>query len=133
MTTTDTAAALAALRDAWIDIVAADAHACEAIENLDGARRARAEELHSKLADAYVHCRRLTVICEGDLDPPGAAITTSPGKRRALDSPRTPPSASHLTPTGWRADCFVLQPKPLCATPFIHVPVRLPTSVQTHA
>lgn len=40
MTTThDTAAALSALRDCWADIVAADVHACAAMEQLIGARR----------------------------------------------------------------------------------------------
>jgi hypothetical protein len=70
-TTPDTAAALASLRDCWADLVAADAHAVAAIENLTGARRARAEELHELLADVYVHCRRLTMIVEGDLRAEG--------------------------------------------------------------
>jgi hypothetical protein len=69
--TPDTAAALTSLRDAWADIVAADVHACAAMEQLTGARRARAEELHEQLANSYVHCRRLTMIVTGDLRADG--------------------------------------------------------------
>ena len=56
---------------------AVDTHACAAIEHLSDARRTRAEELHEQLANSYVHCRRLTVIVEGDLRADGATKTSA--------------------------------------------------------
>jgi hypothetical protein len=57
---------IADLRATWADLVAADGHTVGAAEKLTGARRARAEQLHEKICDAYVHCRRLVVFLEGD-------------------------------------------------------------------
>jgi hypothetical protein len=67
MTAPDITAALAALHDCWADLAAANAHANQAADNLTNARRTRAGELASQIADCLAFAKRLEFAITCDL------------------------------------------------------------------